>query len=108
MYNQEENLLNNFDVTALASVNSIYTEFLFSIKDVDRQKNENTFQLWLQKYVDKLKQSLEGKALEYISINRHLPTLDWFHKKLTYMISQYLQEFLQRTNTFNRHTLHTS
>jgi len=106
MYNKEENLLNNFDEMALSFVNSIYTEFLFSIKAIDRLKNENTFQLWLQKYMDKLKQRLEGQALEYIWTNRNLPTIDWFHKKLSYMIGQYLQEFLQRTKTFKYHSWH--
>ncbi|MCF6402931.1 hypothetical protein L3C95_08610 [Chitinophaga filiformis] len=100
MYNNEEKLLTNFDRTALASVNALYVEFLSSSKDVDRLKNEDTFQLWIRKYVEKLKRSLEGKALEYISINRDLPTIDWFHKKLAYMIRLYLQEFLQRTKSF--------
>jgi hypothetical protein len=96
MLSHAENLLNNFDETAHLFVNSIYTEFTFSIKEVDRLKNENTFQLWTKKYIDKLKQKLEGKALEYISINRDLPTIDWFHKKLVYMIRLHLQEFSYR------------
>jgi hypothetical protein len=96
MLNHAENLLNKFDETAHLFSNSIYTEFIFSIKDVDRFKNENTFQLWTKKYTDKLRQILEGKAMEYISINRNLPTLDWFHKKLSYMIRLHLQEFSSR------------
>jgi hypothetical protein len=97
MYNKHESLIVDFDETALSFLDSIYQEFLFSIENVDRLRNENTFQLWIQKYVDKLKQRLEGKALDYISINRDLPTIGWFHKKVTYIISQCLQEFLQRT-----------
>ena len=96
MLSHAQNLLNKFDETAHLFVNSIYTEFIFSIKDVDRFKNENTFQLWTRKYTDKLKQALEGKALEYISINRDLPTIDWFHKKLVYMIRIHIQEFSYR------------
>ena len=98
MLNHTENLLNNFDKTAHVFVNAIYQEFSFSIKEVDRLKNENTFQLRTRTYMDKLKQELERKALEYISTNRHLPTIDWFHKKLTYMIQQHLQEFVYRTH----------
>ncbi|SFO52511.1 hypothetical protein SAMN05428949_5572 [Chitinophaga sp. YR627] len=96
MLSHAENLLNKFDEAANLFVNSIYTEFIFSIKDVDRRKNENTFQLWTKKYTDKLRQILEGKALEYIAINRNLPTIDWFHKKLVYMIRVHIQEFSYR------------
>lgn len=99
MYSQSENLLTNFDKTALAFVNSTYMEFSFSVKNVDRWREEHVFQLWIQKYADKLKQRLEGKALEYISVNRDMPTIDWFHKKLVYMIRSFVQDFLQRTET---------
>lgn len=96
MHSNTETLLNNFDETAYVFVNLFYTQFCFSIKHVDRLKNENTVQLWVGQYTDSLKQSLESKALEYISRNRDLPTIDWFQKKLMYMIRLHLQEFLQR------------
>ncbi|ACU63429.1 hypothetical protein [Chitinophaga pinensis] len=96
MLSHTENLLNTFDETAHLFANSIYTEFIFSIKDVDRLKNENTFQLWTRKYTGKLKQLLEGQAMEYISTNRDLATIDWFHKKLVNMIRLHLQEFSYR------------
>ncbi|UPK72110.1 hypothetical protein [Chitinophaga filiformis] len=99
MYSQSETLLTDFDETALAFVNSTYVEFSFSVKNVDRRSNENIFQLWIQRYADKLKQRLEGKALEYISMNRDLPTIDWLHKKIVYMIRRFIQDFLQRTET---------
>ncbi|SHM71626.1 hypothetical protein [Chitinophaga sp. CF418] len=99
MYSKSEDLLSNFDQAALAFVDSTYVEFSFSVKNVDRLKNENTFQLWIQKYVGKLKQRLEGKALEYISASRDLPTIDWFHKRLAYMIKRFIQDFLHRTET---------
>lgn len=97
MYSQTENLLTNFDKLALTFVNSTYQEFSFSVQHVDRRRDENVFQLWIQKYADRLRQRLEGKALEYISVNRNLPTIDWLHKKLVYMIGRFVQDFLQRT-----------
>ncbi|WP_343672393.1 hypothetical protein [Chitinophaga sp.] len=96
MHNNTETLLSNFDETAYVSVNSFYTQFCSSIKHIDRRKNENTVQLWVGQYTDSLKQSLESKAFEYLSRNRDLPTIDWFQKKLMYMIRLHLQEFLQR------------
>lgn len=95
MHSNVETLLNNFDEAACVSVNLIYTEFLISIKHVDRMKHENTVHLWSGKYMDRLKQRLEGKAHEFISTNRNLPTIDWFQKKMMYMIRLHLQEFSQ-------------
>ncbi|WPQ61287.1 hypothetical protein SIO70_23295 [Chitinophaga sancti] len=95
MQNKAENLLHTFDETAYVSVNLIYTEFLNSIKHVDRMKNEHTVQLWIGQYMGRLKQGLEGKAKEYISRNRDIPTIDWFQKKIIYLISVHLQEFSQ-------------
>ncbi|QHS59400.1 hypothetical protein [Chitinophaga agri] len=97
MYNRDENLLNVFGNTALSFLNAVYAEFLFSIKYVDRRKNEHLVQSSTMKYMDKLRMKLEEKAREYIATNRDLLTIDWFHKKLVYLIKQYLQEFLQRT-----------
>lgn len=99
MYCKDENLLIDFDETAFAYVNLIYGEFLCSIRHIDRLKNENIFQRCTQKYTDALKQRLEGKALEYISTNKDLPTIDWFHKKLVCIIRQYLQDFSLRAQT---------
>ncbi|SFW65126.1 hypothetical protein [Chitinophaga sancti] len=95
MRNNIEILLFNFDETALVAVNSVYNEFLISIKNVDRLKDENTVQLWVRKYMDRLKQRLDSKALEYISNNRNIPTPDWFQKRMLYMIQLHLQEFSQ-------------
>lgn len=95
MNNNADTLLNNFDEAACDSVNLMYTEFLISIQHVDRMKHENTVQLWSNKYMDRLKQRLEGTALEYISGNRDIRTIDWFQKKLMYMIRLHLQEFSQ-------------
>lgn len=95
MYNNAETLLNYFGETAHVCVNVTYSEFLISIKHIDRLKNENSMQLWIGKYMDKLKQRLDGKALEYIATNRDIPTIDWFQKKLMYMINSHLQEFNQ-------------
>lgn len=99
MYCNDDEILFNFDKAALGFVHTIYVEFLFSIKGIDRFRDESTFQLWRQKYMHLLKQRLEGKALEYISRNRSLPTIDWFHKKMVYMISQHLKEFSQMIKT---------
>lgn len=95
MRNNIEILLFNFDETADVAVNLMYAEFLISIRNVDRLKDENTVQVWVGRYMDRLKQRLDSKALEYISNNRNIPTLDWFQKRLLYVIQRHLQEFSQ-------------
>jgi len=95
MHTNTEILLNDFDETAYVSVNLIYSEFLSSIRNVDRHKDENTVQLWIERHMNRLKQRLDAKALEFISSNRDIPTLDWFRKKLMYIIQLHLQEFSQ-------------
>lgn len=95
MYNNTESILNNFDKTAYISVNLIYSEFLNSIKYVDRMTNEHEVEKAIGRYMDRLKQNLEGNALEYIARNRNIPTIDWFQKKLIYMIRLHLLEFSQ-------------
>lgn len=95
MHNNPESILSNFDETAYVYVNLVYSEFLNSIKYVDRMTNEYAVEMSISQYMDRLKQTLEGNALECIARNRNIPTIDWFQKKLIYMIKQHLQEFSQ-------------
>lgn len=95
MNNNIDTLLHNFDENGHVSVILIYTEFLTSIQNVDRMKDEYAVQVWIGKYMDRLKQKLEGNAREYLSNNSHIPTIDWFQKKLVHIIRQHLQEFSQ-------------
>lgn len=99
MYTNDESLLFDFHQHALYYIKSLHVEFSSSIKEVDRHRNENTFQMKIQSSANKLKQNLERQALEYISINRHMPTIDWFHKKLGYMIREYIRDFLRWAET---------
>lgn len=97
MHNNAEQLLYNFDEKATDSVSLIYTEFKVSIQHVDRMKYENTVHLLIAKYMVRLKQRLENSALEFISGNRDIPTIDWFQKKIMFIIKHHLQEFSQMT-----------
>jgi hypothetical protein len=96
MHNKIENLVTDFDYIAQVSMNTAYAAFVFSVKNIDRQENENLFQSIIQQYAEKLKQTLEQTALEFIFNNRYLPTIDWLHKRVFFMIGQYRQEFLQQ------------
>ena len=97
MYHKAEKLLYNFDEEATDSVSLVYTEFKVSIQYVDRMKYENTVQSLVDKYMFQLKHRLESSALEFISRNRDIPTIDWFQKKIMYIIRHHLQEFSQMT-----------
>lgn len=57
--------------------------------------DEYAVEITISQYMERLKQRLNGSALEYISRNRNIPTIDWFQKKLIYMIRLHLMEFSQ-------------
>lgn len=95
MHDNTDSILDNFDKAAFIAVNLIYSEFLNAIKHIDRMTNEYAIEMSISQYMDRLKQRLEGNAIEYISRNRNIPTIDWFQKKLIYMIKLHLQEFSQ-------------
>lgn len=97
MYYNSEQLLYHFDEKATNAVSLIYTEFRESIQHVDRMKSENTVHLLVDRYMVRLKHRLETNALEFIYGNRDIPTIDWFQKKIMYIIKNHLQEFSQMT-----------
>ena len=75
---------------------STYEKFRLSSKKLDRQKDENVFQLQLGKYLKSLKLELENTAFELLSRNKTIKNMAYCNKFLRDMISIYLREFQQK------------
>lgn len=91
-----EQLSNDFTVKAQRLFISTYENFRLSTKDLDRQKDENVFQLQLGKYLNTLKSQLENIARELLAGNKAIKNIDHFNKLLNDNITMYLREFRQK------------
>ncbi|HET9747559.1 MAG TPA: hypothetical protein VFP97_17705 [Chitinophagaceae bacterium] len=91
-----EQLSVNFNTKAQKVFTSIYEKFRLSVKKLDRQKDENVFQLQMGKYLNTLKSELEGVAYELLTSHKSIRNTDLCNKVLKDYINIYLQEFRQK------------
>lgn len=91
-----EQLSNDFTVKAQRLFISTYENFRLSTKDLDRQKDENVFQLQLGKYLNTLKSQLENIARELLAGNKAIKNIGHVNKVLNDNITIYLREFRQK------------
>lgn len=85
-----------FTIKAQKLFISTYEKFRMSSKKLDRQKDENVFQLQMGKYLKSLRVGLENIAYELLSTNKTIKNLSYCNKFLRDMISIYLREFQQK------------
>lgn len=86
----------DFNTKAQKLFSSVYEKFRLCTKRLDRQKDENVFQLQLAKYLDTLKSELESVASELLGRNKTIRNIDYCNKVLKDNINIYLQEFRQK------------
>src|SRR4030095_5106025 len=91
-----EQLSNDFSVKAQHLFMSTYEKFRLSAKRLDRQRDENVFQLQLGKYLTMLKSQLESLAHELLTRNKTINNTDHCNKVLRDNINIYLKEFRQK------------
>ena len=91
-----EQLSVDFATKAQKLYTSTYERFRQSTKNLDRQKDENVFQLQLGKYLDTLKSELESFANELLTRNKTIKNMDHCNSVLKDSINIYLQEFRQK------------
>ena len=91
-----EQLSNDFSVKAQNLFISTYEKFRLSAKRLDRQRDENVFQLQLGKYLTTLKSQLESLAYELLTRNKAIKNIDHCNKVLRDNINIYLKEFRQK------------
>lgn len=91
-----EQLSVDFSTKAQKLFTSTYERFRLSTKKLDRQKDENVFQLQLGKYLNTLKSELDSLASELLNRNASIKNIDYCNKVLKDNISIYLREFRQK------------
>lgn len=75
---------------------STYERFRLSVKKLDRQRDENVFQLQLGKYVVTLRSHLESIAYDLLAKNKEIKHSDRFNRVLRNQVNIYLIEFRQK------------
>lgn len=91
-----EQLLVDFSVQAQKLFVSTYEKFRLSTKKLDRQRDENVFQLQVEKFMATLKLQLESVAHELLIKNKSLKNTDHCNRLLRDSITIYLKEFMQK------------
>ena len=94
-----EQLSVDFTVQAQKLFMSTYENFRQSIKKLDRQRNENVFQLQVEKFTVTLKLQLESIAHEMLMKNKTISNIDHCNKLMRDKITMYLNEFIQKTRS---------
>ena len=89
----------DFDNKAKKIFFSLYEKFTESAKQLDREKDDNVFQLQQSKYLNTLKTQLENLAQELLNKNSSLKNINLLNKKLRDEINAYLNEFRQKSRS---------
>ena len=91
-----EQLSVDFNVQAQKLFMSTYENFRMCTRKLDRQGDENVFQLQVEKYMTTLKLQLESVAHELLKKYKGIKNIDHCNNLLTDKISIYLREFRQK------------
>lgn len=89
----------DFTVQAQKLFTTAYERFRLTTKRLDRQRDENVFQLQVEKFLATLKFQLENTAHELLMKNKALINTNHCNKLLRDMITIYLKEFIQKTRS---------
>ena len=76
---------------------SLLHEFKRNIDLIDRNRNENVFQLQKGKYISMLKKNLEGIAMQIINQYKEVEFPDRIRRELTEGINYYIKEFSRKS-----------
>ena len=99
MNNSFEQTYTEFNNRARSAFFALYKDFLLAISVLDRQEDENVFQLVKSKYQSKLKQQLKLVAEEMMSKNNSSQNNEQLKEALPYEIEGYISEFTQKINS---------
>jgi len=94
-----EQLSVDFTVQAQKIFTSTYEKFRLSTKRLDRQWDENVFQMQVEKFMATLKFQLESIAHDLLMKNKAVINIDHCNKLLRDKITIYLKEFMQKTRS---------
>jgi len=94
-----EQITVDFTVQAQKLFISTYERFRLSVKKLDRQWDNNVFQLQVEKFLATLKIQLESIAHDLLVKNKTIKNIDHCNKLLRDKITIYLKEFIQKTRS---------
>jgi len=92
-------VINEFNTKASPIFLSHYKEFLTTVEKLEREKDDNVFQLQQAKYVQTLKNQLEYLAQSILNKHQSMRGVNLLNKKITEEITQYLNEFRQKSRS---------
>ena len=96
MEREFEQISADFTTKAQKLFISTYEKFRLTTKKLDRQKDENVFQLQLGKYLNTLRSQLESIAHELVFKSKTIKNIGQCNKILGDSIAIYLREFRQK------------
>ena len=88
-----------FNRAAKETFHKFYERFEKTVQELSRNRSENVFQQERAKFSNSLKTELENLALSIIEKNHELKQFDHLRRNLTNRIHEYVQEFLQKTQS---------
>lgn len=80
---------------------ALFNEFLFKVQAINREGNENLFQLIKSHYSEKLNLGLHGLASDLIADCQNPDLKNSLHSGLSQHIIYYLNEFDKKANAFD-------
>lgn len=99
MNKEFEQELSDFAMKAQRLFTMTFENFRESTKRLNRQKDENVFQLQVGKFLATLKQQLENIAIESIKKSKALKNADKLNNILADQIRGYLNEFRRKSRS---------
>lgn len=94
-----EKLSVNFSIKAQQLFISTYEKFRLSTKNLDRQRDENVFQMQVEKFMATFKEQLERMAHELLTTDPAIKKNEHCNRLLRDRIIIYLNEFRQKTRS---------
>lgn len=86
-----------FNFKAKEAYYSMYARFQNETSELNRQRDENVFQLTRAQYCQAMKAELEKIALSVIERNNALAEITELKRNLTNRIHDYVQEFMMKS-----------
>jgi len=88
-----------FNFQAKEAFYSLYGRYTNAAKKLNREKDENVFQLTRAQYCHAMKAELEKIAMSVLEKNAELQEITQLKRNLTNRINDYLQEFMMKSQT---------
>jgi hypothetical protein len=93
------NIISKFRDLSSKMSEMIYDDFKRKVKKLDRQKDENVFQLLQARYINELDKQLQQAAEKMVQENNKYSNLKLLRNELANQSSYILSEFLQKARS---------